>query len=115
MPAYNFQSRFADPVASGEKRQTIRKPRKRPTRPGDNLKHYTGMRTKQCRLLCEATCKSVEPIRISSERVLLNGKRLNYGEIVDLARADGFADVLPLLDFFEGWYGPDAELELIKW
>lgn len=37
MPAYNFKAQFAEAVESGRKQQTLRKPRKRPTRVGDKL------------------------------------------------------------------------------
>ena len=43
MVAYNFQARFAAAVASGQKRQTIRAPRKGNghAKPGDRLQLYT--------------------------------------------------------------------------
>lgn len=51
----NFKQQFAEMVESGEKRQTIRRERKghRQIGKGDHLKLYTGLRTKQCRLLGE--------------------------------------------------------------
>jgi len=64
MPAYNFKERFAADVESGKKRQTIRRKRKRPTKPGDVLYLYVGMRTKRCRKLREAPCESVVSILI---------------------------------------------------
>ena len=53
MVAYNFQKQFADAVERGEKRQTIRAPRRdgRHAKVGDKLQLYTGMRTKQCGMI----------------------------------------------------------------
>ena len=118
MPAYNFQERFAPDIESGKKRQTIRPERKRPTKPGDTLYLYTGMRTKRCRKLREATCLSVQPIKIEDTFFIrLNGKVLGVPEMSDLARADGFASLSEFYDFCEEHYGIpyDVELELIRW
>jgi hypothetical protein len=62
MPAYNFKARFCELVENGSKRQTIRRRRARPTRIGDTLYLYTGMRRPGARLLRTVTCLSVEPI-----------------------------------------------------
>ena len=73
MPALNFKKEFADKVASGEKRQTIRALRKdgKNPRPGQKLYLYTGMRTKYCRkcgdplttkeLICDGCRKTDQP------------------------------------------------------
>lgn len=117
MPAYNFQAQFADDVGGGHKRQTIRPRRKRPTRVGDTLYLYTGMRTKNCRKLLEATCQSVEPIEIFPTYIKINGRVLPHTEMTALAGADGFADLGHFYDFFRDHYGVphEVELELIKW
>lgn len=115
MPAYNFKSRFAALVAQGRKRQTIRRPRKRPTRPGDRLKLYTGMRTKACKLLAEGTCIDVMSIRITHGFVYLDERELSYQEASDLARVDGFGSVEEMVGFFDDTYGLPVEMELIKW
>jgi hypothetical protein len=47
MPALDFQARFAPLVESGEKRQTIRKRRKRPIGVGQTLYLWTGQRLPQ--------------------------------------------------------------------
>lgn len=66
MVAYNFQAMFIDPIRERRKRQTIRAlGKRRHARPGDTLKLYTGMRTKHCQMIGEATCLSVEVIRLS--------------------------------------------------
>jgi len=116
MPAYNFKAKFADAVESGRKRQTIRKRRKRPTRPGDRLYLYTGMRTKACRKLRENDCLSVEPMVIDVGSVRLAGRRLTMVEVDQLSVADGFERADDFFEFFEQHYGlPFDEAELIKW
>ena len=44
MVAYNFKDQFARLVEAGIKRQTVQLCRQRPTRVGDTLQLYTGMR-----------------------------------------------------------------------
>lgn len=115
MPAYNFKQQFAEAVESGRKTQTIRRPRKRPPRPGDRLKLYTGQRTKSCRLLREVTCTQVLPIRLDRDSVRVSGTRLSETALTWLALADGFESGEQLLAFFERLYGLPVELELIAW
>lgn len=115
MPAYNFKSKFAPLVECGKKRQTIRKPRKTPTKPGQWLKLYTGMRTKKCRLLGEAICTKVTPIKIHQQFVSLDGRNLAIEELIYLARVDGFTTPVEFLLFFEKTYGLPVEMELIEW
>lgn len=64
MAAINFKEEFAPDVEFGSKRQTIRKVRKNPIVAGEELKLYTGQRTKKCRLLKVARCTRVIPIVI---------------------------------------------------
>ena len=120
MPAYNFKERFAADVEAGRKRQTIRRKRKRPTKPGDVLYLYVGMRTKRCRKLGEATCKSVEPILIMGlYNITLypedNERRraLSGPEIDQLALDDGFASAAELERFF--WKELPFKGEIIRW
>ena len=116
MPAYNFEARFAPDVESGRKKQTIRRKRKRPTRVGDVLYLYTGMRTKQCRKLREATCIGVTDIIIQPDwSITLNERELMLIEANALARADGFPGLAEFCRFFEGRYGLPFEGELIEW
>jgi len=115
MPAYNFKSRFAGSVESGEKAQTIRPMRKHPTKVGDTLYLFTGMRTKQCRRLRECTCISVEPIEIIPSGIKLNGRMLSTPETLVVMMKDGFDSIAAFYDFFREHYGIPCELELIKW
>lgn len=108
MPALNFQSQFAEAVERGEKRQTIRAPRKdgRDPKPGETLHLYTGMRTKACRKLCERRCTSVTPVVIDYNSVQLNGGTyLLTAARENFARADGFADWTAMRQWFERTHG----------
>lgn len=64
MVAYSFKASFADPILAGTKRQTIRLPRKRHARVGEELQLFTGMRTRSCKLLGRATCTGVHDVRL---------------------------------------------------
>jgi hypothetical protein len=119
--AYSFRPRFVEAIAQGAKRQTIRADRKRHAQPGEELQLYTGMRTKQCRLIGRATCESVHhvsllPFRFQQGRVRVDG----YPEraLDAFARRDGFADWDDLCDFWsEAHRGESGLFEgvLIKW
>jgi len=115
MPAYNFQPGFASLIEKGEKRQTIRKKRKRPTRPGDKLYLYTGMRTKKCRLLGRTVCADVQDIIITETGIEMDGKRLSAAECHALAKADGFDDVVTFQAFFRAHYGLPFTGVVIRW
>lgn len=59
MVAYSFQRRFVPAILDGSKTHTLRGPRRRHAREGEALQLYTGMRTRQCRLIARATCNRV--------------------------------------------------------
>ena len=59
MVAYSFKARFAEPILAGTKLHTVRAPRKRDARPGEELQLYRGMRTRQCALIARKTCAGV--------------------------------------------------------
>lgn len=115
MPAINFKQQFIAPVASGKKRQTIRKPRKRQTVPGDKLYLYSGMRTKAVLKLREVECIAVIPIYISASSVRLDSIDLKASEIDNLARLDGFNTTEEFYEFFKLNHGVPFEGEVIKW
>jgi hypothetical protein len=117
MPAYNFKKQFASRVEEGSKRQTIRAHRKNglDAKPGDKLYLYTGMRTKACRKLIEATCASVEAIEIHHMSVYISGRMLSAKELRDLALADGFRDATSFLSFFHKEHELPLHGVLIKW
>lgn len=71
MVAYSYKARFVEPIRlglepgpwiPGMKRQTIRADRKRHARPGEEIQHYRGMRTRQCFLIGRAICEAVRRI-----------------------------------------------------
>jgi len=116
MPAYNFRRHFTELILDGAKCCTIRPPRaRRPTRPGDVLHLFTGMRTRSCIKLCQATCLDVQLIRIDENVIVLAGRRLDERERAALIQADGFASSADFYTFFRNQYGLPAELELITW
>lgn len=126
MPALNFKAQFADDVATGSKRQTVRAPRKdgRPhARIGDTIKLYTGMRTKSCRLLAEADVTWVEPIRIESTCMYRSGRLVPSSihhrdcEQTDneFAEADGFESFMDMAKWFDDVHGLPFEGTVIQW
>lgn len=128
MPALGYKSRFAALVASGAKPHTIRAPRVHPIKVGDILQHYTGMRTKACRRLCEPTvCTAVTPITIFAKRAAISlgvgsvRYPLEFPVVLDratteaLAKADGFADAAEFFAWFGETHGPTFQGFLIEW
>lgn len=107
MGLYNFQPRFVAPIREGVKRQTIRATRKHPDKPGSRMHLYTGLRTKNARIIDIVTCTSVHSILIGQslfEEVVIevDGWQLDPVGMSLLAFKDGF-DSLP--DFLEFWRG----------
>jgi hypothetical protein len=126
MPALNFQARFAHDVEWGHKRQTVRAPRKdgRPhCKVGDQLKLYTGMRSKACRLLYVATVTRIATVRIEAVEMFINGRRLPSAiydrncEQTDneFAQADGFDSFTEMAAWFEKTHGLPFEGVLVEW
>jgi len=102
-----FQPRFHDAVASGNKQQTIRPPRKRAIRVGEplSLRAWTGKpyRSKQ-RELRRAQCIEVRPLVIDRE---FSDERM--------ASADGFADADDMKNWFAATHGLPFTGILIRW
>lgn len=107
MVALNFHRQFVGRIARGAKTQTIRAPRAdgRDAKPKDRLQLYTGMRTKGCRKVGDAVCKTVLPIEIHADRVVLgSGKSRStiQGHYLEyFARLDGFNTWADFRAFFE--------------
>jgi len=114
MPALNFQRRFAPKVESGEKRQTIRLPRKRPFACDDRLYLYTGMRTRSCRKLGESICTGALGIIITAYSVDIEftGCPPNLDAF---AQADGFDDFCDFRDWFNANHGLPFRGDIIWW
>lgn len=136
MPLLGFQSRFAQLVESGEKRQTIRAYRKdgRDPKPGDRLYLWTGLRTKGARKLGEAVAIRVTPIEIRRRMAWLPGvrnrwlkidvylegprggrRKLTSREVVALSIRDGFTGPALFGFFFELNHGLPFHGLLIEW
>lgn len=126
MPALNFQRRFADDVELGIKRQSARAHRvdgRAHCKVGDVLKLYTGMRTKQCRLLGEADVISVSSIEIFGTEMKIDGHLLHAtlhsrdDEQTDneFAKADGFESFMDMADWFQNTHGLPFKGVVIRW
>lgn len=123
MALLNFAETFAEAVANGTKRTTIRKQRKYPVRAGETLHLYTGCRTSHARRLGEVVCSTTTPIEISrvqngrhwSLRVRMGGQWLDVGSIRKLYERDGFHD----RESFMNWFLPGRTTkfkgQLIEW
>lgn len=134
---YTFQGRFIAAIASGQKTNTIRKPRAgraRHVKPGETIQHYTGQRMKPL-LFGTSICESVSPIEIrfdagevrlfaplpakyamraslttrTTVAVVFRGEGLEF-----LARADGFESWDDMCDFWRD-YHPDAMAQGYSW
>lgn len=126
MPALNY-TLFLDKVADGSKPHTIRALRKIPIEVGDNLAHFTGMRTKACRRLrANTVCTAAVPISIfTNYRVIVGaGSRfypaggLSHAKIFELALRDGFESSVDFLIFFIRQIpagGREFRGQLIEW
>ncbi|MDE3115789.1 MAG: ASCH domain-containing protein [Pseudomonadota bacterium] len=94
MVAYSFKAKFAEPILAGIKGGTIRGDRRRHARPGEELQLYTGMRTKQCRLIGRRTCVAVDLISMdfgANPRISIGETEIARMALLDrLAVFDGF-------------------------
>ena len=119
MPALSFQKQFVSMIEDGTKHHTIRRKRKSPIKVGDALYLYTGMRTKQCRLIKDVHCSSVVPVVIYPNlgRVVLDGKMLTLDDVLWFAVRDGFANQMDFFKFFERYPAEvlEREMEVIYW
>lgn len=115
MVAYNFKDRFAWLVEDGIKRQTVRQVRYRPTRVGDALQLYTGMRRPGARLLRVEKCVSVAQIEVGCGQICVNGNSLTPEAERMFAWRDGFQFTEDFLEFFEKQYGDYFCGEVIRW
>ncbi len=99
MVAYSFKPSFAAMIFSGEKRQTIRRPRKRDARAGEQLQLFQNMRSKHCLRLGAATCLEVRDVLLDfrEDRVVLDDavELVTGVELNAFATRDGFGDPPP--------------------
>lgn len=97
MVAYSFRPRFVGPILAGEKHQTIRAVRtgrSRHARVGETLQIYTGMRTRNCRLLGTSVCVAKWPITLQfgdEGFIEVNSHRITtMAGMCRFAKKDGF-------------------------
>lgn len=111
MGLYEFKPRFVPLIERGEKTHTIRPFREHADEAGDTLHLYTGLRRKGARLLMRVPCVKVEMIEIvempgkrfpDEVDVYLNMQRLDRSEKDALAKRDGFADLVDMMNFWTG-------------
>lgn len=105
MVAYGFKERFRDPILDGTKGGTIRADRKRHARSGEQLQLYTGMRTKQCKLICRLPCLAVEPLELvlrDPQSVRIGGRRIlvRVDDLHIFAAFDGFRNFSEMIEFW---------------
>ncbi len=128
MPSLSYKDQFATKVRTGEKSQTIRATRKVPIKQGDILYHFTRMRRPDCERLGYSIAEEVLAIDIFDKRdktglavYLAVGsepdsgqRRLSNAEIRELAKADGFDNII---DFYVWFVGKREHFsgQLIKW
>lgn len=126
MPSLNFKRQFADAVASGQKRQTIRARRKRAWKVGDTLHLFADLRIGTCKRLGQATLLSIQQIHIDAvKRQVSLEQRMHHGgsylaplfndEALELAQADGFASLDEFFEFFQETHGKSFGGHLLKW
>ncbi|MEL6703070.1 MAG: ASCH domain-containing protein [Bacteroidota bacterium] len=121
-------ARLAPLVQDGRKRQTVRRERKHPIRPGDRLLMYTGQRTRKAQKLMETTCSRVENFCMDEHGRIILGLRepiedariLGPEEAEAFARADGLGvDGSTAYDDLHGFllvnYGLPFEGVVIYW
>lgn len=124
MPAYNFNPRFANLVAHGYKRQTIRQT-DRGAREGQTAYLYVGMRTKRCRKLRTGTITEVCPIEIGRNGCGepyatvwysgMVGTDLTHLDLDSFAADDGFCSGAEMVGWFEAQYRLPFHGYLHKW
>jgi hypothetical protein len=109
MVAFNFHNRFVPLIEQGKKFQTIRKTKR--CNAGDMMRLYTGMRTKRCRLITEATCNDVVKVCIRKDGIRLCPKDESIwmgGATIfadNFSRTLGFSCFLEALDFYKKYHG----------
>ena len=125
MGLYNFKKQFVPFILSGEKRHTIRATRTNPDKPGNTLYLYTGLRTKNTKLIKVAECVKIENIDIFKTRdkagdtiykVWIDENELSPSECEQLARRDGFSCFHEMMKF---WTEPKNRLpfagQVVHW
>jgi hypothetical protein len=112
MGLYNFKKRFVPFIESGEKTHTIRAKRKYPSKAGDMLYLYEGLRTKRARRILLTKCVRVDDIEIfvtgwnkripePKAVIWIGGLKLSEDEIEAFAQRDGFESFADMMKFWQ--------------
>jgi len=110
---FNFKSQFVPKVESGEKTQTIRANRNdgRKPVPGDIACLYSGLRTRNTKLIGEhqvVSCRSVRIHTVGNGELIVDGIKLDAQERLAFAKADGFNYWPDMVAFFRDQYMVDV-------
>jgi hypothetical protein len=106
----NFKKEFAQLVEQGYKKHTIRGPRndgKIPV-PGDQLRLYTGLRTRGTRWLRDGEVLRCRGVRIDlpgNGAIVVAGELLTQDQRTEFAKDDGFNDWASMRKWFADQYG----------
>lgn len=118
MTALNFQGRFANLVAAGTKRQTIRVDRLGRLAVGRQLQLYTGLRTKNVRKLTTIDPIVVENVYVAIRRdyCTLGGPGYPKIDQDEFAVLDGFKSYKEMVAWFQSTYkAPTFVGRCIRW
>lgn len=105
MVAYSFNPRFEVAIREGWKTQTIRAGRLRHAKPGELLQLFVGMRTANCRKICEdVRCTDVMLIQIDfdteGEIDCIMTDHVRVRDLEAFAVRDGFTDASDMAAFW---------------
>ena len=111
-----FKKQFAPKILDGSKKFTIRNPRKREPKIGEQLHMYTGLRTKHTqKITSEHTLKGIQLVDILIQKqvfsegtfkgkwslgISVDKRDLDSSELEYFVRCDGFKD---MVNFIEYW------------
>lgn len=106
MVSFSFQPEFVPLIENGQKIQTIRKTRR--CDDGDKMHLYTGLRTKQCKLIAIKKAVAVENVIIEPRGIIVGTPPCMM--LLDpinsdmFAMRDGFLNFMRLYDWFLNQY-----------
>lgn len=113
-----FKEQFVEPIKKGVKIHTIREDKHGRWQIGRKIHLATGVRTKNYKLFATAVCTNVDIIKIyfapmaKLPVIIVNDNKLTLEQMIDLAKNDGFNDLIELVEWFEY---KDFEGRIIYW
>lgn len=114
-----FEPRFWRPIATGEKVHSIRRTRKRPINPGDelSLRGWEGKpyRSRQ-RTLTDETCLAVRECWIDAQGIVIDQHRFSEPDELDaFAVSDGFDNWEQMRTYRDFFYNLPFSGDFIQW